>query len=225
MNTRWRWMALAMIGLALPASGCGADPSSAPSMPGGGMPDGGEPGAPPPGNTAVSLPFTVSDYFFPSGFMGDGQTSPTAVVVSSTACQRPRPTGAVGDCYRVTFTPGDLGWAGVYWQYPENNWGASPGKPVEAGASRVTFYAAGAAGGEMLQLLIGGESNAKLPYQDSFKATSMITLTTTPMLYEVDISGRNYDSGVLGAFGWTLIAPTGAKAPIVFFLDSIRWEK
>lgn len=225
MTTRWRWMALAMVGLAFPGLGCGSDPSSPPSMPGGSEPDAGQLSQPPAGNTVQSLPLTVSDYFFPSGFMGDGQISSTAIVVSSSACQRPRPAGAVGDCYRATFTPGALGWAGVYWQYPENNWGASPGKRVEAGASRVTFYAAGAVGGEALQLLVGGESNAKLPYQDSFKVMSAITLTRTLTQYQVDISGRNYDSGVLGAFGWTLVAPTGAKAPIVFFLDSIRWEK
>lgn len=224
MTTRWRWMALAMIGLAVPGLGCGADPSNPPSMPGS-EPDAGQPAQPPAGNTVQSLPLTVSDYFFPSGFMGDGQTSPTAIVVSSSACQQPRPAGAVGDCYRVAFTPGELGWAGVYWQYPENNWGASPGKRVEAGANRVTFYAAGAVGGEALQLLIGGESNAKLPYQDSFKVMAAIALTRTLTQYQVDISGRNYDSGVLGAFGWTLVAPTGAKAPIVFFLDSIRWEQ
>jgi hypothetical protein len=157
--------------------------------------------------------------------MGDGQTSPTAIVMNSSACKQPRAAGAVGDCYRVTFMPGALGWAGVYWQYPENNWGASPGKRVEAGANRVTFYAAGAAGGEALQLLVGGESNAKLPYQDSFKVMSTVMLTTALMPYQIDISGRNYDSGVLGAFGWTLVAPTGANAPIVFYLDSIRWEK
>jgi hypothetical protein len=194
-------------------------------MPGDSSPDGGAPNQPPPGNTPQSLPLTVSDQFFPSGFMGDGQTSSTAVVVSSSTCRQPRPAGAVGDCYRVTYTPGAQSWAGVYWQYPENNWGASPGKRVEPGANHVTFYAAGAAGGEALQLLVGGESNAKLPYQDSFKVMSAITLTTTLTPYQMDISGRNYESGVLGAFGWTLVAPTGTKAPIVFFLDSIRWEK
>lgn len=225
MTMTWRWMVFVVVTAALPASGCGSDPGGTPSMPGDSAPDAGGSDQAPPGNTAQSLPLTVSDSFTPSGFMGDGQTSPAAIVVNSSACMQPRPTGAVGDCYRVTYTPGAQGWAGVYWQYPENNWGASPGKRVEAGAKRVTFYAAGAAGDETLQLLVGGESNAMLPYQDSFKVMATFTLTTALMQYQIDISGRNYDSGVLGAFGWTLVAPIGARAPIVFYLDSIRWEK
>ena len=91
MMTRWQWMALAMIGLALPAFGCGSDPSSTPSMPGDSPPDAGQPDQPQPtGNTAQALPLTVSDFFFPSGFMGDGQISSTAVVVGSSECQRQR---------------------------------------------------------------------------------------------------------------------------------------
>src|SRR3954469_23688108 len=103
MTMRWRWMVWAMTGFALAASGCGSDPGSAPGMPGDSAPDGGAPDQPPAGNTAQSLPLTVSDYFFPSGFMGDGETSSTAVVVNSSPCKLPRPAGAVGDCYRVTF--------------------------------------------------------------------------------------------------------------------------
>ena len=224
MVTVFRLVVLGIVGIVVSGLGCHADSTGLPSMPGDGQPDGGS-GQTPTTNTPQSLPITVSDYFTPSGFMGDGATSSTAILVNSTACKQPRPTGAVGDCYRVTFNPGSLGWAGVYWQYPENNWGMNPGKRVETGANRVTFYAAGATGGEPLQLLVGGESDARLPYQDSFKVMSAITLTTTLTRYQIDISGRSYDSGVLGAFGWTLVAPTGAKAPIVFYLDSIRWDK
>lgn len=172
-----------------------------------------------------TLPFTVSDYFAPSGYMGDGATTPTALVVQTTDCKQPRPSTAAGDCYRVTYTPAAQRWAGMYWQYPENNWGTSPGKLVETGASRVTFYAAGAIGGEVLQFLAGGENDARLPYHDEFKAMTTITLTPVLTQYQIDIAGRTYESGVLGAFAWTFAAPEGSRTPLELYLDTIRWEK
>lgn len=168
---------------------------------------------------------TAPDYFAPSGYMGDGKISSTAIVMKTMACKEPRPAGAAGDCYHVTYTPGSMGWAGVYWQYPENNWGANPGKRVEAGATNVTFYAAGTSGGEVIQFIVGGEADMALPYRDSFKMTKAITLTTALTPYQIDLSGRTYDSGVLGAFAWTIKPPPGSRSPIAFYLDTIRWEK
>jgi len=177
------------------------------------------------GGAALALPVTISDYFAPSGYMGDGATSPTAIVVQTMPCKQPRPPEAVGDCYHVTYKPGSAAWAGVYWQYPENNWGAIPGKQVEAGATKVTFYAAGAMGGEVIQFIAGGENDKALPYRDSFMDTNTITLSTKSMQYQIDLSGKTYASGVLGAFAWVAILPTGAAAPVEFYLDTIRWEK
>lgn len=214
---------IASIGFCFP--GCGADPRMVPDQPDAAGSDSPPPDAPGSGTTALALPLTISDYFIPGGYMGDGETSPTAIVVNTTACKQPRPAGATGDCYRVTFTPGSKGWAGVYWQYPLKNWGANPGKKVEAGATKVTFYAAGAAGGEPLQFIAGGVNDPTLPYHDSFKVATLATLTTALAPYQIDLSGHAYDSGVLGAFAWTVAAPTGSATPIQFYLDSIRWEK
>ena len=203
---------------------CKSDQPAMPPPDGSSAPDaGGAPDAPQAGPQA--LPMTVSDYFAPSGFMGDGGESPTALVVQLMNCKQPRPSTAAGDCYHVTYTPATLNWAGVYWQYPENNWGAMPGKQVEAGATKVTFYAAGKTGGEKLQFLAGGEDDANLPHHDGFKATTMITLTTTLTQYQIDLSGGTYDTGVLGAFAWTFAEPQGSRAPLEFYLDTIRWEK
>jgi hypothetical protein len=172
-----------------------------------------------------ALPLTISDYFAPSGYMGDGAVSSTAIVMKTMGCKEPRPSGAAGDCYHVTYTPGTMGWAGVYWQYPENNWGANPGKNVAAGATKVTFYAAGTSGSEVLDFIAGGEGDTSLPYRDSFKAMKTVALTTTLTSYQIDISGRAYDDGVLGAFAWAVAAPVGSRSPIEFYLDTIRWEQ
>src|SRR4051812_9792574 len=93
---------LAIAMLAGGAAGCGSDPATTST------PDSGTPAT----AAAASLPLTLSDVFAPSGYMGDGAT-PGGIVVDTTACLTPRPAGAVGDCYKVTYTPGAQGWAGV----------------------------------------------------------------------------------------------------------------
>jgi hypothetical protein len=216
-----------VIGLGVLSWGCGSDPRVPPDQPDPGqpdasLPDGNQPDG--PGPITSQLPVTVSDYYIPGGFMGDGVTSSTAVTISLTNCKQPRPSGATGDCYRITYTPGALLWAGVYWQYPERNWGTSPGKRIEAGASKVTFYAAGLHGGEVFDFIAGGIDDVHLAYRDSFKVTKRVTLTTALTRYEIDISGRMYDAGVIGAFAWTFDTH-GSPAPIEFYLDTIRWEK
>jgi hypothetical protein len=201
------WAGLAAI---LSAMGCEASVDE--------IPDGTDP------NGNASLPVLISTYFAPSGYMGD--TTGIVADVAGSECA-PRPDGAAGDCYRFTYTPGSQLWAGVYWQHPANNWGAAEGQRIEPGATAVKFYAAGAAGGEKLKITVGGIHDVTLPYSDSVKAMTEITLTTEMTQYSVDISGQTYES-VLGAFSWSTNVPEGTDPttapPIVFFLDDLTWE-
>jgi hypothetical protein len=179
----------------------------------------------------ATLPFVVSNYFVPSGFMGDSPTDFNGIKMSSDASQCPtRQSGVEGACYSVSWTPTPLSgqktaWVGVYWQYPSNNWGAKPGKSVAAGATKVTFLAQGAAGGEQIEFLAGGVNtaggNASLTYADTFTATTNVTLTNTWAPYEVDLTGDSYSS-VIGGFAWTIT--TSSTAPITFYVDDIVWE-
>jgi hypothetical protein len=168
-------------------------------------------------------PFAVSAFYAPSGYMGDA----TGIVGDVAENCAPRPEGARGDCYRFTYTPGPQAWAGVYWQHPANNWGAAEGQRIAPGATEVTFYAAGEAGGETLKITVGGIKDVTLPYSDTIKAMTEITLTTEMTQYTVDLSAMTYDA-VIGGFSWTTNLPQGTDpttaAPIVFFLDDIAWE-
>ena len=227
MCKRRRWSTCSVIGVALSVLGCSPlqQPMVVPDAADTGeQPDAGSQPDAPPVATVPTLPLTISDYFIPGGYMGDGEISPTAVVVATTACKQPRPGGVTGDCYRITYTPTSKGWAGVYWQYPLRNWGTMPGKQVEVGATRVTFYAAAETGGQLVDF-IAGENDPKLPYHDSVTAKITVQLTTALTQYQIDISGQAYDSGVLGAFAWSLAAPLGSSSPITLYLDSLRWEK
>jgi hypothetical protein len=84
-------------------------------------------------------PFVVSDFYTPSGFMGDGAIPGRLTPAINEHCRTPRPAGAQGDCYRFIYKPGDVKWAGVFWVSPANNWGTSPGRdligPVDTGVA------------------------------------------------------------------------------------------
>jgi hypothetical protein len=168
------------------------------------------------------LPFVVDSLFVASGFMGDGETAGPITQDDNMTCMASRPPGSVGHCHKFTYTPSTKMWGGVYWQYPVGNWGATPGKRIAAGATKVTFYAAGAAGGESIKFIVGGMSG--MANSDTVNANVSVVLTTTPMPYIVDLTGQTYDA-VLGGFGWTAEAPAGSTAPISFTVDSIKWEQ
>ena len=214
------------------AAACSAPGSSPPAGAASGSGSGGSSSG---GTTAptgpVALPFVVSDDFVPSGFMGDSPADFDAVKMSSdsTKCIA-RQAGAKGACYSIAWTPAPLSgaksaWVGVYWQYPSNNWGAKAGKAIAGGATKVSFSAAGAAGGEQVTFLVGGVNTsggtAGLTYADTFTANTQETLTTSWTRYEIPLTGDSYTS-VIGGFAWSIT--TSATTPISFYIDDIEWE-
>jgi hypothetical protein len=181
----------------------------------------------------VALPFLLSDEFAPSGYMGDSTDDFGAITMSKDGadCKAPRAAGAAGDCYSVTWHPvlasgAPSAWVGVYWQYPANNWGAKAGKAIAAGATKVTFQAVGAAGGESVRFVVGGVntkgSDATLPNKDAFEAGLDVTLTPAWSRYEIPLTDATYDT-VIGGFAW--VAKATAASPVTFYVDDIRWEK
>jgi hypothetical protein len=151
--------------------------------------------------------------------MGDGANVIGAVTMDRDACGERAP-GAIGDCYKVRYAPST--WAGVYWQYPSNNWGAKPGRAIRPGARRVSAWAKGARGGEWVELHVGGI--ASLEYRDTLDVMGTFTLTTAWQKVTLDVSAATYDR-VIGGFGWVAKAPLSKGGePIVFYIDGIMWE-
>jgi hypothetical protein len=232
-----RHLLLPSCALALVLGACSSDPASG-TKNNNTTKDGGAP----PGTTEdaaagegpLELPFLLSDEFAPSGYMGDSETDFTAVHMSkdATDCKSPRSADAAGDCYTVDWKPIMLpnqtsAWVGVYWQYPANNWGAKTGRSIASGAQTVSFYAAGAKGGEVLKFQVGGMNtlpggDPALTNKDSFTATADVTLTTEWARYEVPLKDANYDS-VIGGFAWT--ATVSSDAEVKFYVDDVRWQK
>jgi hypothetical protein len=117
------------------------------------------------------------------------------------------------------------GWSGVYWQFPANNWGTKKGGFDLTGMTKLTFWARGAQGGEVIQKFgVGGIGIGKdVPYPDSCVVeTEPIELTDVWKQYTINLSG--YDlSYINGGFSWTITSdsnPDGAT----FYLDDIKFE-
>ena len=91
------------------------------------------------------MPFAVytdggdpGNHYVPSGYMGDYR----AVTMNQYWTGHPHHGKT---CIRVTYrgaVPRGVGWAGVYWQSPANNWGTVPGPTGYdlSRAARLTFW-------------------------------------------------------------------------------------
>lgn len=178
------------------------------------------------GKTApLATPFDMSSYFFPSGWMGDGASKTAKYLDVNTAYRAKARSGDTdGLCIRISYKRGPKNWAGVYWQYPDGNWGKWPGRTI-TGAHRITFWAAGEHGDEVAEFKSGGISDPdqQLPYHDSYEASlGRIRLTAEWTLHAISLEHQNL-SNVIGAFACSISGdanPTGA----VIYLDDITFD-
>jgi hypothetical protein len=168
----------------------------------------------PADDARITFPMAVDFYYAVSGYSGDGETP--GLVGETQSCPVRAGQGR-GNCHAFTYTPGSVGWAGVFWQYPANNWGTDLGRPVPAHAKSVSFYAWSDTGGEALTF------GAGLKDFDAFNLTRPdVTLTSTPTRYTLSLDGVSYGDDVISAFFWSA-AGTG-KERVAFYVDDIVWE-
>jgi hypothetical protein len=95
--------------------------------------------------------FAVSDFFSPSGYMGDGEFFGKLQGTPNEGC-KPNASQHRGNCYAFTYLPNDLGcssfpcvdpWAGVFWVFPSNSWGSTIGHAIDVSKfKQVSFWAA-----------------------------------------------------------------------------------
>jgi hypothetical protein len=114
------------------------------------------------------------------------------------------------------------GWAGVYWQNPANNWGSKKGGFDLTGMTKVTFWARGAKGGEVIQKFVVG--GIKGVYPDSANIESgPIELTDTWKEYSINLAGKDL-SYISGGFGWVTTADLNSEGA-TFYIDDIAYEE
>ncbi|MDP3297127.1 MAG: hypothetical protein Q8N09_05975 [Thermodesulfovibrionia bacterium] len=171
---------------------------------------------------ALQAPFDMTLFFYPSGWMGDGEYG-TRYIQLNTAFKECNRTGDTdGLCIKISYQPNKKGWAGIYWQYPDSNWGDQRGRRI-MGDRRIIFWAKGERGGEVVEFKAGGINAPNKPYRDSFEVfRGRIVLTGEWRRYEISLSGQDL-SNVIGAFAWVASRDTNPGG-VTFYLDDIRYE-
>ena len=95
------------------------------------------------------------NHYIPSGWMGDYGD----IKMNDQTADNPHGgTTSIQFVYSAKKSQ-TQGWAGVYWQNPANNWGNKKGGFDLTGMTKLTFWARGAKGGEVIQKVIVGGIN------------------------------------------------------------------
>ncbi len=156
------------------------------------------------------------NHYIPSGWMGDYGD----IKLNDQSPDNPH-SGTT--CMQFSYSAKksqDRGWAGVYWQNPANNWGNKKGGFDLTGITKLTFWARGAKGGEVIQkVMVGG---IKGTYPDSASVEmGPIELTDTWKEYTINLAGKDL-SYINGGFGWVTTADLNPEG-CTFYLDDITY--
>lgn len=150
--------------------------------------------------------------YVPSGYMGNAG----AIKMDEKSTASPH---AGKTCLKVDYTASD-NWGGVVWQSPLNDWGDKPGGWNLTGAKKLTFWAKGDKGGEVVTFLFGLIAIDKAYHDSATGKLDKVALTKDWKQYTIDLAGKDL-SQIKTGFAWTL-ASTGR--PITFYLDDVKFE-
>lgn len=160
----------------------------------------------------------MSSLFYPSGWMGDTNDIEYAANSADSAHSGP---DAIKIHYSAEKTSG-MGWAGIYWLYPDNNWGTFDDGRDLSEYTHLTFWVKGAVGGEKVEFKVGGVDGT---YRDSlfpFLTTGVLTLSTEWEEHSIALTGADL-SRVMGGFCWVSAAAQNPSGCTIY-LDDIYYE-
>jgi len=166
----------------------------------------------------AKLPLVVYDEagekppYVASGYMGHIQ----AIKLEPNCTENPH-SGKT--CLRVEYRAND-GWGGVAWQDPPNCWGDTPGGYDLTGATRLTFWARGAQGGEKVSFEFGLIRRDKKYFDTASGKQGDVTLASDWREISLDLRGKDL-SRIKTGFVWVV---AGQGQPLTFYLDGIRFE-
>ncbi len=169
---------------------------------------------------SVTFPFVIYDEadrksppYIPSGWMGNSQ----ALKIDSASKVNPH-SGQT--CLQVTYSAPDQ-WAGVVWQSPANNWGNLPGGYDLSKAKKLSFFARGESGNEVVQFSFGIIGKDKKYPDSSSGKLDKLKLSKDWQKYTIDLSGKDL-TRIQTGFVFSLAGQNQQKT--VFYLDDIRYE-
>lgn len=164
------------------------------------------------------------NHFMPSGWMGDvndlsfNDHAVSEVYTGSTSIE-------------IKYNPRkshQQGWAGIYWQSAENNWGGKNTGFDLTGYNKLVFSAKGARGGEVITAAkVGGitkcgETGDPVPYPDSDEGeTGPIRLTNNWQEYQINLAGKDlsYINGGLAI----IFSSDHIRSEQTIYIDNIRY--
>ena len=164
----------------------------------------------------------IQNLFTASGWMGDGEYGRKYIEFDG-ACEIEPHSDPF--CIMVKYTFGSKKWAGIYWQNKPDNWGDKPGKNYsKKGFTKITFWARGETGKEVVEFKAGDISNPKKKYHDSFGETiGRVVLSNEWKQYTIDLEGADLSS-VIGGFCWVASSDYNKQRSITFYIDDIFLE-
>ncbi|MDP8269424.1 MAG: glycoside hydrolase family 2 TIM barrel-domain containing protein [Candidatus Tenebribacter davisii] len=113
-----------------------------------------------------------------------------------------------------------FGWTGVAWQNPANDWGDKPGGYDLTGAKKLTFWAKGEMGGELIDFGVG-LLNSDKEFHDTAKVEfKSIKLKKKWKQYSINLKGKDL-SNIKIPFYWI---SGGNNHTVTFYLDDIQFE-
>ncbi len=195
-----------------------------------------------PGKPVNDFPFYVykdgnspGNNFSPSGYMGDFKD------LKIDLYNKQEPFSG-NTCIKIVYKNSEskkVGWAGLYWLDPADNWGDKPGGYDLRNADRLTFWARGEKGGEKISLFqIGGIISE---YRDvGIRSIGPVILSRDWQQYTISREGlapklivskgdpswvKEMEplSRIIGGFCW--VANMNGNQDIIFYLDEIKYEK
>jgi hypothetical protein len=175
------------------------------------------------GQATAAKGINIQDAFIYTGWMGDGEDFDRFII--SFSAFNVENCHSSPTCIAISYVFGSQKWAGIYWQNKPNNWGDEPGNDYSGrGFKKITFWARGQTGNEVVEFKAGGINEAGKKYRDSFSATiGRQKLTTEWKKYEIDLSQADLRS-VIGGFCWIALAEYNSAKEITFYLDDIYFE-
>ncbi|MFA6350162.1 MAG: hypothetical protein WCY12_04475 [Candidatus Omnitrophota bacterium] len=195
-----------------------------------------------PGEAIESFPFYVyqdasapDNHFFPTGYMGDFDD-----LRIDFHCKDNPYSGDT--CIKITYRARarqGTRWVGFYWQYPASNWGGALGGYDLSRAKRLTFWARGEKGKEVINSFrVGGIMGQ---YRDTGRESiGPIKLSKEWLKYTIEFKnmknqirsdfklrsccpGINPLTRIVGGFGWATNSSVNS-GNISFYIDEIRFE-
>ncbi|MGD2087151.1 MAG: hypothetical protein PVH61_13290 [Candidatus Aminicenantes bacterium] len=167
------------------------------------------------------VPFDIWAKFIAAGWLGDGEYGEKYVQLFEAWKQNPHSPPI---CIKIVYHPGPKGWAGIYWQNKPDNWGDQPGENFQKmGYKKLTFWAKGEKGGEVVEFKAGGINAPVKKYRDSFEVSlGKVVLKKTWKQYIINLENEDLSS-VIGGFCW-VTSKTANPEGLTFYLDDIYYE-